>query len=68
MRRFFTISVVILMFGFVSESNAQIDKLKSVFIYNFAKSTNWPASYKTGDFVIGVLGKTNVSAELKKIA
>ncbi len=56
------------MFGFVSESYAQIDKLKSAFIYNFAKNTNWPASYKSGDFVIAVLGKTGVTLELKKIA
>ena len=68
MNRFFTISIVVLMFGFVSESYAQIDKLKSAFIYNFAKNTNWPASYKSGNFVIAVLGKTGVTTELKKIA
>ena len=56
------------MLSMVTKSEAQIEKLKSAFIYNFAKGTEWPASYKSGDFVIGILGKTPVSGELKKIA
>jgi len=31
-------------------------KYKAVFIYNFTKYINWPANYKTGNFVVGVLG------------
>lgn len=42
--------------------------LKSVFIYNFANMVEWPESERSGDFVIGVLGNSEVSGELKKIS
>ncbi len=31
-------------------------KVKTVFLYNFTKYIDWPKNYKTGSFVIGVLG------------
>lgn len=31
-------------------------KLKSMFVYNFIKNVEWPASQKTGDFKVAVLG------------
>lgn len=46
----------------------QNEKLKANYIYNIIKYVNWPESYKTGDFIIGVLGNSPVTAELKKIA
>jgi len=36
-------------------------------IYNFTKYINWPASYKTGNFVIAVLGNDNITPEMKKM-
>lgn len=55
---------------FLANSQAQQDpdKMKSVFIYNFTKYIEWPASYRSGNFVIGVLGKTRVTAYLKQMA
>jgi len=39
-----------------------------VFIYNFiTKYIEWPASYKNGDFVIGVLGNSPIIAELEEL-
>ncbi|MGB3617727.1 MAG: YfiR family protein [Catalinimonas sp.] len=42
----------------------------SVFIYHFTKYVKWPADnrYSSGDFVIGVLGNTQMMSELQKIA
>lgn len=68
MKKILLITLFFSVFGFVSKSNAQIEKLKSAFIYNFAKGTEWPASSKTGDFIVGVLGKSDVTPELQKIA
>ena len=31
-------------------------KIKSLFIYNFAKYVEWPVEMRDGDFVIGILG------------
>src|SRR5688572_21364206 len=41
-------------------------QLKTVFMYNISVNTEWEDAYKTGDFVIGVLGKSKITAELKK--
>lgn len=43
-------------------------KIKTMFIYNFTKYVEWPSSYKQGNFVIGILGKTSLTSELKKMA
>jgi len=45
-------------FGFI-ESNPQVDttsKIKAAFLYNFTKYIDWPAEYKSGNFVVGILG------------
>ncbi len=46
----------------------QNEKLKTNYIYNIIKYVNWPESYKTGNFVIGVLGSSSMTVELKKLA
>ena len=45
-------------------------KIKSIFIYNFTKYVDWPESQKQGDFVIGILGNSNVNLikELEKMS
>ena len=52
---------------FVTASNAQtgIAKAQAMFIYNFSRLIEWPASYKTGSFVIGVLGTGEIINELE---
>lgn len=42
---------------FANTTNAQAEKYKALFIYNFTKHIEWPASQKTGDFVVGVVGQ-----------
>lgn len=43
-------------------------KIHSIFIYNFTKYVQWPEEYSKGDFIIGILGKTNLDTELQKMA
>jgi hypothetical protein len=54
---------------FISISGiSQNEKLKVVFIYNFTKYISWPPADSQGDFIIGVLGSTSMSDELKSYA
>ena len=39
-------------------------RLKALYIYNFSKNVNWPTEYKSGNFVIGVMGNDNVYDKL----
>ncbi len=43
-------------------------KLQSIFIYNFIKLIEWPASYKSGTFNITVLGNDQIYTELMNLA
>lgn len=58
--------ILLLIIGFFSTANAQVSKLQPFFIYNFIKQIEWPSS--TGDFVIGVVGQSEITAELVKLS
>jgi len=64
MKKLFILLVSIIFIS--TNSYSQNEKLKSVFMYNFAKYISFPS--KSGDFIIGVMGSPKLSAELKKIA
>ncbi|MBP5668458.1 MAG: YfiR family protein [Salinivirgaceae bacterium] len=49
----------------VSISNAQDAKYKAMFISNFTKNIEWPASERTGDFIICVVNQNEVLGQLK---
>lgn len=49
-------------------ATGQNEMFKALYIYNFTKNIAWPAGYKKGNFVIGVLGSTPVTTELYRIA
>ena len=51
--------------GSTTGISLQDDKYKAMHIYNFTKQVEWPAS--KGDFVMCVLGKTEVMSQLKAI-
>ncbi len=42
--------------------------MKTMFIYGFTKNIEWPLNYKEGNFVIGVIGNSNLSSELNNLA
>lgn len=43
-------------------------KAYSVYVYNFIKYIEWPKEYRTGEFVIAVIGDSPVTADLKVLA
>ena len=45
--------------------NAQDAKYKALFISNFTKNIEWPASDKSGDFIICVVNQNEVLSQLK---
>lgn len=61
---------LLLLFVVISSLSikAQNEKFKSLFMYNFTKYIEWPASKHSGDFVIGILGNTPMKKELETIA
>lgn len=61
--------ILVLYLGFLgSFAQAQNEKFKALFMFNFTKYVEWPAAMKTGNFVVGVLGNSPISDELKVIA
>lgn len=40
--------------------------IKACYIYNFAKYVDWPDDYKKGNFIISVMGNSNLHQELVK--
>lgn len=63
--------VVVLLLLFIAAApfvHAQQELFKSLFIYNFTKNIEWPSDYKSGEFVISVVGQDGVAAELSKLA
>ena len=60
-------ALMLLIFAAVTGMKGQtaIPKAQSMFIYNFSRLIEWPADYKQGDFIIGVLGNSDVSTELE---
>lgn len=47
---------------------AQKERFKALFIYNFTKNIEWPAGAKTNQFVIVVIGNSELITELETIA
>ena len=58
----------ILLFIFSSNTNAQLEKLQAIFIYNFTKYIEWPPAYRSGNFEILILGNSTIDTYLKNIA
>ena len=63
------LSLSLLSFGTAKRDNYDTNaKLKALYVYNFTKYIEWPASYKQGDFVIGILGDSPLFKELNTMA
>jgi len=67
MKRIFSTLLILAVFTISTFAQTEISKAQANFIYNFTKFFDWPQSEKTGDFVIGVLGSRELSAELEKV-
>lgn len=46
---------------FAFTANAQMGKFETLYMYNFTKMVEWPTNKKSGDFVIGIVGKGDVN-------
>jgi hypothetical protein len=60
---------ILLYFGLIFltlrlQAQTVIPKAQAMFIYNFSRLVEWPVAYKSGPFVIGVLGSSSVADEL----
>jgi len=52
-----------------NQLSAQTEKFQAAYIFNICKYVEWPAEYRTGNFVIGVLdAKSKVIPELQTVA
>lgn len=68
-----TFILLSLLFVFSAiKTDAQIPdkakRLQSIFIYNFMLKIQWPDAYRSGDFIIGVLGESSLIRELNNLA
>jgi len=54
--------------GMPENSEANLDQLKTAFIYNFTKYIIWPDWNQAKTFKIGVLGKSSIIAPLEELA
>ncbi|MBN2756809.1 MAG: YfiR family protein [Bacteroidales bacterium] len=64
MKRIILVLISLLIISINSFS--QNEKLKAVFMYNFSKYISWPNN--SGDFIIGVMGSSEMISELNIIA
>jgi len=68
MKKIFTIILLFVLVGISSNTSAQNEKFKALFMYNFTKYIEWPSTMQTGDFLIGILGNSPMRSELEVIA
>jgi hypothetical protein len=59
------VTLIALLFTSVAYMQSTIPKAQTMFIYNFSRLIEWPANYRTGNFVIGVFGATEITMELE---
>ncbi len=67
--RILIILIALAMTGIsATRSFGQVGKFQAGYIYQFTKYVEWPSAYKSGDFVIGVLGAADVNSFLDELA
>lgn len=64
MKKFTGILLIWMMMTSMS-SQTGIPRAQAMFIYNFSRLIEWPESYKSGAFIIGVLGSSTTHSELE---
>jgi len=66
MKRLLFICFIVALFA--NSTFAQKQKYQSLFIYNFTKYIQWPESYGSEKFVIGVIGDSEIFESLEEMA
>lgn len=60
------LSLVAMMFVSFIQPTKDINlRVKAVYVYKFAQYVDWPKEFKTGDFIIGVLGDEKLYNEMQ---
>jgi len=59
------VTIIALLFASVAYMQTTIPKAQTLFIYNFSRLIEWPANYRSGPFVIGILGGVEITSELE---
>lgn len=67
MKRLLLLIVLFCLMG-TSSLFAQKERFKALFIFNFTKNIEWPAASRGNQFVIVVIGNSELIAELETIA
>ncbi len=49
-------------------ANAQVAKMQALYLFQFAKNVGWPEADANKDFVVAVVGDSEVASELRSIA
>lgn len=63
--KFALILIALISVYYKSFAQSSVEQAQAIFIYNFTRLIEWPVEYKSGDFVIGVLGSSDVYIETK---
>jgi len=61
----FLAGLFLTLISFVQPTRDVNLKLKAVYVYKFAQYVDWPKDFKTGDFVIGVLGDDRLYTQMQ---
>jgi hypothetical protein len=64
----YTIIIAITLFLFKLYAQDVNYKVHAMFMYHFTKYVEWPDNKKSGDFVIGVYGNSEIIKELESVA
>lgn len=67
MKRYVILFAMLCLAGTMSVF-AQKERFKALFIFNFTKNIEWPTNAKTNQFVIVVIGNSELITELETIA
>jgi hypothetical protein len=58
-------TLIALLLASTAFMQTSIPKAQTLFIYNFSRLIEWPAKDRTGNFIIGVLGTSDIATELE---
>jgi hypothetical protein len=61
--------IPLLAFLIANNARSQVQEYEAAFLYNFTRLIEWPPDYKTGTFIIGVIGRNEpIYKELGRIS
>lgn len=65
MKKYITLNLIAFCFIFSVKAQVGDYKFHTIYVYNFTKYIEWPGTYKSGDFIIGVYGSSPIISQLR---